>query len=64
MPNEFTVVGEHRDDASELLVLGADGQYYEYDPAREHFAVTEPDESCELFPNVDEAGVDLFPSDV
>lgn len=64
MPNEFTVVGENRDGESELLVLGSDGRYYEYDPAREHFAVTEPDESWEMFPDVDEGTADLFPSDV
>ena len=35
MTNEFTVVGEHRDDELELLVLGADGSYYGYRPAQE-----------------------------
>lgn len=54
MPNEFTVVGENRDDESELLVLGTDGKYYEYDPARERFSHTEPDEHWELFSNGDE----------
>lgn len=44
MPNEFTVVGENREDASELLVLGTDGKYYGYTPASEEFAPVEPDE--------------------
>lgn len=35
MTNEFTVVGEHREDELELLVLGADGSYYGYRPAQE-----------------------------
>ncbi|HEV2126871.1 MAG TPA: hypothetical protein VGW38_29320 [Chloroflexota bacterium] len=57
MPNEFTVVGENKDDASELLVMGADGKYYEYNPAREQLSVTEPDEQWELFPGADELEV-------
>ncbi|HEV2126682.1 MAG TPA: hypothetical protein VGW38_28310 [Chloroflexota bacterium] len=54
MPNEFTVVGENRNDETELLVLGTDGQYYEYDPAREHFTRTEPNEEWELFAPLEE----------
>jgi len=54
MPNEFTVVGENRDDDTHLLVVGADGNYYEYDPSREHMAMTEPDEQWELFPDTEE----------
>lgn len=54
MPNEFTVVGENRDDESELLVLGADGYYYEYDPAHEQFSRIEPDETWEFFPGIED----------
>ncbi len=43
MTNEFTVVGEHREDELELLVLGADGSYYGYRPAQELFRSVEPD---------------------
>jgi hypothetical protein len=54
MPNEFTVVGEHLEDESELLVLGADGRYYEYDHGREQFVPTEPGDQWALFPEADE----------
>lgn len=57
MPYEFTVVGENREDESDLLVLGTDGKYYEYDPAREHFSQIEPDDQWELFPPDDEVEV-------
>jgi hypothetical protein len=48
MLNEFTVVGEHREDKSQFLVIGADGQYYEYNPAREQVSATVPDEHWEM----------------
>jgi len=54
MPNEFTVVGENIADDRDLLVMGADGKYYEYDPARERFAPVEPDEGWRLFPEAEE----------
>ena len=63
MPNEFTVVGENKDDESELLVLGTDGRYYEYDPAREQFSATEPDDHWEMFPDIDDTVGDLFPTE-
>lgn len=44
MPNEFTVVGEHREDEMELLVKGADGEYYGYRLAGEDIHPVEPDE--------------------
>ena len=55
MPNEFTFVGEHRDNSDQLLVLGADGNYYRYQPAQESFAQVEPDESWLVFPEGEEA---------
>ena len=51
MPNEFMVVGEHTQDGHELLVKGADGYYYQYDPAREQFLRIEPDETWQIFPD-------------
>ena len=54
MPNEFTVVGENKSDEAELLVQGTDGKYYEYDPARERFSQTEPDDQWEIFPDANE----------
>jgi hypothetical protein len=44
MPIEFTVVGEHRNDQTQLLVMGADGKYYGYTAARDHFSSVEPDD--------------------
>ncbi len=55
MPNEFTFVGEHRDNTDQLLVLGADGNYYRYQPAQESFSQVEPDESWRFFSTSDEA---------
>lgn len=45
MPTEYTVIGENRDDESQLLVMGADGRYYSYVPARELIAPVELDET-------------------
>jgi hypothetical protein len=30
MPTVFSVIGEHRDDPNHLLMLGSDGQHYDY----------------------------------
>lgn len=54
MPNEFMVVGEHKEDESELLVMGADGKYYEYDLQRDRFSPVEPDDQWEIFPSAEE----------
>ncbi len=54
MPNEFFVVGENRDDVTELLLLGTDGRYYEYHPAHERLSPTEPDEHWDMFPSMDD----------
>lgn len=45
MTNEFTVVGEHKSNYLHLLVLGADGGYYGYDPLHEAVYPVEPDET-------------------
>lgn len=58
MPNEFTFVGEHRDDTDQLLVLGDDGNYYRYQPAQESFAQVQPDETWLVFEDGDEAIAD------
>jgi hypothetical protein len=42
MVNVFTVVGEHKTDATRLLVLGSDGKYYDCVPARQRFVPVEP----------------------
>ena len=54
MTNEFAVIGEHREDNTNLLVLGADGRYYEYDPAHEQFSTIEPDERWLRFSSTEE----------
>lgn len=53
MPYEFTLVGEHSAYEDRLLVLGADGQYYQYHPAREEFSRVEPDDNWDLFADID-----------
>lgn len=63
MPNEFAVVGEHRDDAMQLLVIGSDGRYYDYDPSRELIAPVDVDEHWRVFIDPDEALEQLAPSD-
>jgi hypothetical protein len=55
MPNEFTVVGEHRDIQSTLLVVGADGQYYQYDLAHDRVVATEVDDRWWLFASEEQA---------
>jgi hypothetical protein len=45
MTNEFTVIGEHKDNDLKLLVRGADGGYYGYDPLHEAVHPVEPDEN-------------------
>lgn len=45
MTNEFTVIGEHRENPLELLVLGADGGYYGYRLSHEDVLPVEPDEN-------------------
>lgn len=37
MVNVFTVVGECREDPRRLLVMDAEGDYYDYLPAQERF---------------------------
>jgi hypothetical protein len=55
MLNEFTVVGEHKEDKAQFLVLGADGHYYEYDPAREQVTAIEPDARWEIIPDTEDS---------
>jgi hypothetical protein len=31
MPTVFTTIGEHQDDPDRFLLLGTDGQHYQYD---------------------------------
>jgi hypothetical protein len=49
MPNEFTVVGEHRDNHAALLVVGADGEYYQYDLTHDRVVATELDDRWWIF---------------
>jgi hypothetical protein len=54
MPVEFEIVGEHLENPAHLLVLGADGAFYDYDPSHERLAPTEPDARWLLLPTLDE----------
>lgn len=60
MTNEFTVVGEHKEDDLELLVLGADGNYYGYRPAQELFRPVRPDDSWLITQTPDPEGIDAL----
>ncbi len=44
MTNIFAVVGEHRDDPDRLLVIGEDGNAYDYKVPTGQFMPTEPQE--------------------
>ncbi len=58
MPNEFSLVGEHRDDTTQLLVMGTDGRYYRYFPEREQFTPIEPGEEWVVYQGPDEVEPD------
>lgn len=51
MTTIFAVVGEHHDDLDRLLLLGADGQYYQYLLPEETTTPVVPDETWDLDPN-------------
>jgi hypothetical protein len=63
MPYEFTLIGEHTIHSYRLLVLGTDGEYYEYDPAREDFSIVHPDDNWEIFVDIDEEIVERLRED-
>ena len=63
MPNEFTVIGEHKEDKTQLLVVGADGEYYGYFPARELFLPIEPDDSWEMYATAEDVEADVLPTE-
>jgi hypothetical protein len=48
MINEFHVIGERRDDEEHLLLLGSDGQHYDYHLRVGEVAPTEPDDNWEV----------------
>ncbi len=66
MPTEYTVIGENRNDESQLLVMGADGRYYSYIPARELISpidldetwIIRDDESLEMLDDEDSAALE------
>jgi hypothetical protein len=61
MTNEFIVVGEHKENNLELLVKGADGAYYEYDPVHEGLTPVQPDDNWVITESVDVDSPDLSP---
>jgi hypothetical protein len=44
-PTELTVVGEHKTDPDQLLLLGTDGHYYAYSLPDDRTTPVEPDDS-------------------
>jgi hypothetical protein len=51
MTTVFAVVGEHHDDPDRLLLLGSDGQYYQYQLPDETTLPVVPDETWVMDPN-------------
>ena len=51
MPNVFAVVGENRDDPDCLLVLGSDGQHYQYQLPAGTTTPVVPDEGWVMDPD-------------
>lgn len=49
-PNELSVVGENKDDPSELLLLGTDGNYYAYSLPADNIHQVDPDEHWDVEP--------------
>jgi hypothetical protein len=47
---EFRVIGEQRDDCGRLLLLGSDGQMYDYTICRDELVLIEPDETWRFDP--------------
>jgi hypothetical protein len=44
-------------------VLGTDGEYYEYNPSREEFSAIHPDDTWEIFVDIDEEIVERLRED-
>lgn len=42
---DYQLIGELKDDAHKLLLMGADGQYYAYDLVSGDIAALDPDDS-------------------
>ena len=51
MPNVFAVIGENRDDPDRLLLIGADGQHYQYQLPDGATTPVRPDGDWVLDPN-------------
>ena len=51
MTTVFAVVGEHHDDPDRLLLLGSDGQYYQFLLPDETTTPVIPDETWDFDPN-------------
>lgn len=49
-PTELTVVGENKQDPSQLLVMGVDGSYYAYSLTDGDARVVEPDDRWNIEP--------------
>jgi hypothetical protein len=64
MTNEFTVIGEHREDDTQLLVRGADGQYYGYVIRHERLSRVHPDEQWVYYDDTDDVDTEFGASPV
>jgi hypothetical protein len=52
MTNLYVVIGEHHDDPDRYLVLGADGDFYEWDLTSEQTIPIEPGEEWSIDPDL------------
>lgn len=47
-PNEFAVVGENKEDPTQLLLIGPDGNYYAYSLPAGDTQEVDPDDGWEV----------------
>lgn len=49
-PTDLSVVGENKDDPSQLLLLGSDGNHYAYSLPEDSIQQVEPDDRWDVDP--------------
>jgi hypothetical protein len=58
MTNDYSVIGEHIDDEHHLLVVGADGQHYDYSLLRDEVSPVTPNDRWRIDRQPDGADAD------
>lgn len=64
MTSEFNVVGEHKEDDQHLLVLGDDGQHYDFSLITESFEPVQVDDSWKVDEERSDLAMDADASDL